>query len=421
MSSSRETPQDGQNSQSNQSNNHRASIFSMFSININVERLAFQPPDLTAAERLVHSLTGHRVRFGQRDSNNEESEEHGASEHLTAESTTDQRDSSSNIVVSKTCQRESASNTAESTIQQRESGSHTAESTTDHTAESTTDQRESASNTVVFTTGQRESASNTAESTIHQRESASHTAQSTTDHTAESIADQKESASNTVESTTDQRESASNTAESTTDQRKGASNTAQSATDQRDNPINEKDNDVSNNDVASSPSCESKVKDAGVNRSAPLHDYPDDVRFPQGNVEKCIATDKYRPSWSFLIYSSKPQKNKKVTDVAVKKHYMQCLGMYVCPVEGCPCVANPIKPQTHKSSTRLPDKAKGDGLCPVHTRSLVHKPCSATAQLLVSENRDGSIGSSVLSHKGVHEHPRSQEKISQSARELQNR
>ena len=91
---SKESHQVGQNWQSHQTNNkNRPSIFSLFS---NVKRLACQSPYLSAAETLVHSLAGYQVTFQSRDSNNEESEENGASEQHTAESTTDQRESTSN-------------------------------------------------------------------------------------------------------------------------------------------------------------------------------------------------------------------------------------------------------------------------------------------------------------------------------------
>ena len=141
-----------------------------------------------------------------------------------------------------------------------------------------------------------------------------------------------------------------------------------------------------------------------------MYDHSDQERFPQGVVCYHINQKDFKPSWCFMTYGNKSQKgHSKIT--YSKKFYQSCLGYYRCPVNECKLTCNPASPRKARKKFADPDKPIGDGLCSVHNEKVVHVPCRAECVLTVTDN------SVLVEHKGTHQHPRPDEKVSDAGRE----
>ena len=180
--------------------------------------------------------------------------------------------------------------------------------------------------------------------------------------------------------------------------------------DEGDKESSESDEgDDSEEQVVEEPEEEQQVH--GPEELKGLHDQPEMLRFCNG--DRCFVVNdssKFAPSWSSISYATNMVKG-------VKTHYHSCLGVYKCPVGDCSVIANPVQPQYQKVKHRLPDRAKGSGVCPIHNKSLVHQPCKAEWRRSVfPPDKYNKNGSTRIEHKGFHVHERPHEKLSNAAR-----
>ena len=76
----------------------------------------------------------------------------------------------------------------------------------------------------------------------------------------------------------------------------------------------------------------------------PLYDYPDNERFPNGDICYAVNDPDFALSWATLQYTWKP-KDAPTNKTGKMLKYQKCLGIFKCKVASCPFIRNPVQPQ----------------------------------------------------------------------------
>jgi hypothetical protein len=122
-----------------------------------------------------------------------------------------------------------------------------------------------------------------------------------------------------------------------------------------------------------------------------LFDQDDTDRFPQDTCVYTVHDPSFKPSWSWVPYSHR----KNTT-------YLRCLGVFICPMDGCKHISNATLPNCDRKKTSIP-KPRGSGICFIHKAQLTHVPCDVECTLIRSSS------STEINQKGSHCHPRPHE------------
>ncbi|KAF9181259.1 hypothetical protein BGZ49_004886, partial [Haplosporangium sp. Z 27] len=150
-------------------------------------------------------------------------------------------------------------------------------------------------------------------------------------------------------------------------------------------------------DPISPESQPSNNSDTVLSQSTHCIDRTSSQEYPNGDVayhyepeDSERALDSRTTGWALAVYSHRTTKGGKV-------YHKSCLGVYVCPVDGCPYLERPRVPST-KHKHVLPRKPKT--VCITHNCQLEHISCEAT--LKVTHDKTGVS----FKHSGFHDHPK---------------
>ena len=111
-------------------------------------------------------------------------------------------------------------------------------------------------------------------------------------------------------------------------------------------------------------------------------------QFPQDSCIYTVNDASFKPSWSWVPYSH----HKSATQ------YLHCLGVFICPRDGCKHVSNVILPNKEREKNCVP-KPLGSGLCFKHKCPLTHIFCNVQCVLL------RTLTATEINQKGSHCHP----------------
>jgi hypothetical protein len=103
--------------------------------------------------------------------------------------------------------------------------------------------------------------------------------------------------------------------------------------------------------------------------STRLFDQDDLDQFPPNTCTYTVNDPRFKPSWSWVPYSH----IRKTT-------YPCCLGVSICPKDGCMHVSNAALPNSQRKKNSTP-KLLGSGLCSFHKCSINHIPCNVECTL----------------------------------------
>ena len=115
-----------------------------------------------------------------------------------------------------------------------------------------------------------------------------------------------------------------------------------------------------------------------VNMSRGLFDTDDLDRFPQHTCVYTVYDASFKPSWSWVPYSH--QKNKT---------FLRCLGIFICPLDGCKHVSNAVLSNGNRKKNSLP-KPRENGFCFTHKCPLTHMYCLIRSSSSTEINQNGS-------------------------------
>jgi hypothetical protein len=119
-----------------------------------------------------------------------------------------------------------------------------------------------------------------------------------------------------------------------------------------------------------------------------LFDQDDLDRFPPHTCVYTVHDASFKPSWSWVTYSHK----KNTT-------YLCCLGVFICPMDGCKHVSNAVLSNDKRRKDSIP-KPCGSGLCFTHKCPLTHMSCDVNCTLI------WTLSSIEIKQHGSHRHPR---------------
>ena len=120
-----------------------------------------------------------------------------------------------------------------------------------------------------------------------------------------------------------------------------------------------------------------------------------DRHFPDGN-----ETFKYKGNDHEIGWATVPYGGNKIK--VGKTQYKSCLGIYKCPIEGCPCIARPRVSAERKKHAKPKPPKKKHLYCVQHHVEMVHKSCNCFMKVSVNEKEDCVE----IEHTGTHDHTR---------------
>jgi len=135
-----------------------------------------------------------------------------------------------------------------------------------------------------------------------------------------------------------------------------------------------------------------------LHQSRGIFDEDDMDRFPPNSCVYTVNDPSFKPSWSWVPYSHK--KNRT---------YLRCLGVYICPMDGCKHICNAVLSNGNRKKDSVP-KPRGSGFCFTHKCPLTHVLCGVECTLIRTSS------STEVKQNGSHRHPRPHEiKVSKKA------
>ena len=124
-----------------------------------------------------------------------------------------------------------------------------------------------------------------------------------------------------------------------------------------------------------------------LHQSRGIFDEDDLDRFPPNSCVYTVNDPSFKPSWSWVPYSHKNNRT-----------YLRCLGVYICPMDGCKHISNAVLSNGNRKKDSVP-KPRGSGFCFTHKCPLTHVLCGIECTLIRTSS------STEVKQNGSHRHP----------------